>query len=80
MIDNELLDLCHLEKSDLRGLSANDEVVAVHEAARKLKPKGQTFPLADALTKTVVKKAVERGPVWAARAVPRGRALELGAR
>lgn len=49
MVWNELLDLCYLEKSDLKGQSTEDKVVTAYEALKDFKPKYATVSLEAAL-------------------------------
>ncbi|MEZ5451511.1 MAG: hypothetical protein R3E93_01645 [Thiothrix sp.] len=49
MVWNELLDLCYLEKSDLKGQSTEDKVVTAYEALKDFKPKFATVSLDEAL-------------------------------
>ena len=49
MIWNELLDLCYLEKSDLKGQSTEDKVVTAYKALKDFKPKFKTVSLDEAL-------------------------------
>jgi hypothetical protein len=64
MVWNETLDLLYLEKSDLKGQSAEDKVVTACEAAKGFKVKTDPISYDEALTKTiVVKKEAAVGPV-----------------
>ncbi len=64
MIWNETLDLLYIEKSDLKGQSAEDKVLTAYEAAKGYKFKADTVSFEDALSKTiVVKKDAAVGPV-----------------
>ncbi len=64
MVWNETLEMLYIEKSDLKGQSAEDKVVTAYEAAKGFKIKADLIPFEEALTKTiVVKKAAAVGPV-----------------
>lgn len=64
MIWNETLEMLYIEKSELKGQSAEDKVVTVYEAAQGFSTKTETIDFAEALTKTiVVKKSAAVGPV-----------------
>lgn len=64
LIWNELLELLYLEKSDLKGQSAEDKVITVFDAAKGLKSAGDTLSYEAALGKTVeVVKEMASGPV-----------------
>lgn len=64
MVWNETLDLLYIEKSDLKGQSAEDKVVTAYEAAKSYKFKADSFTYDDALAQTfVVKKDLASGPV-----------------
>jgi hypothetical protein len=64
MVWNETLELLYIEKSDLKGLSAEDKVVTAFEAAKSYTLKAELIPFEEALTKTiVVKKDAAVGPV-----------------
>ena len=64
MIWNDTLDLLYIEKSDLKGQSAEDKVVTVYEAAKGYKMKADPLSFEEALDKTiVVKKMAAVGPV-----------------
>lgn len=64
MIWNETLELLYIEKSDLKGQSAEDKVVTVYEAAKSFKIKAEAISYEQALTQTiVVKKSAAVGPV-----------------
>ena len=64
MVWNETMELLYIEKADLKGLSAEDKVVTVYEAAKSFKPKAETLSYAAGLAKTfVVKKDLAVGPV-----------------
>ncbi|MEN9503497.1 MAG: hypothetical protein RI964_2782 [Pseudomonadota bacterium] len=57
MIWNELLDLCYLEKSDLKGQSTEDKVVTAYKALKDFKPKFKTVTLEEAIaTRTASKR------------------------
>ncbi len=61
---NETLELLYIEKSDLKGQSAEDKVVTAYEAAKGFKVKADPISYEEALTKTiVVKKEAAVGPV-----------------
>jgi hypothetical protein len=61
---NETLELLYIEKSDLKGQSAEDKVVVAYDAAKTYKLKLDTISYEEALTKTiVVKKDAAVGPV-----------------
>ena len=63
MIWNELLDVLCLEKSDLKGQSAEQKVVTVHSEVTGFKPKYEALDYESALGKTIEVKASARGPV-----------------
>ncbi len=64
MIWNELLDTLYLEKSDLKGQSAEDKVMTVFDAAKDFDVKTDALTLAAALEKTIiVDKELSTGPV-----------------
>lgn len=64
MVWNETLEMLYIEKSDLKGQSAEDKVVTAYEAAKGFKIKADLIPFEEALSKTiVVKKAAAVGPV-----------------
>lgn len=64
MVWNETLEILYLEKSDLKGQSAEDKVVTAYEAAKSFKIKADPISFDEALTKTiVVKKDAAVGPV-----------------
>lgn len=64
MVWNETMELLYIEKSDLKGQSAEDKVVTVFEAAKQYKPKGNPISYEEALTLTIeVKKSAAAGPV-----------------
>lgn len=64
MVWNETLELLYIEKSDLKGQSAEDKVVTAYEAAKSYKIKADTIGFDEALTKTIiVKKEAAVGPV-----------------
>ena len=63
LVWNELLDMFYIEKSDLKGLSAEEKVVAVAEAKGELSPKGDAFDFAVAATKTNGQVRAYDGPV-----------------
>lgn len=64
MVWNETMDLLYIEKSDLKGQSAEDKVVTVYEAAKDFKFKAETVDYQTALSKTIeVKREASYGPV-----------------
>ncbi len=64
MVWNESLDLLYIEKSDLKGQSAEDKVLTLFDAAKSYKIKAEPTRYEEALTKTiVVKKDLAVGPV-----------------
>lgn len=64
MVWNETLDLLYIEKADLKGLSAEDKVVAAYDSAKSYKIKVDPISFDEALTHTfVVKKQAAVGPV-----------------
>ena len=64
MVWNETLDVLYIEKSDLKGQSAEDKVVTAYEAAKSYKFKADTLTYDEALANTfVVKKDLASGPV-----------------
>lgn len=64
MVWNETLELLYIEKADLKGLSAEDKVIAVYEAAKDFKTKVEPIGYEEALTQTIeVKKEAAVGPV-----------------
>jgi hypothetical protein len=61
---NETMELVYIEKSDLKGQSAEDKVVTVYDAAKQYKAKGSPISYDEALKLTiVVKKSAAAGPV-----------------
>ncbi|HRJ54540.1 MAG TPA: hypothetical protein PLE99_17395 [Candidatus Thiothrix moscowensis] len=59
MVWNELLDLCYLDKHDLKGQSTEDKVVTVYNALKSYQPKFKTATLDEAITsRTDVKREV----------------------
>lgn len=60
LIWNELLDVLYIEKSDLKSLSPEDKVAAVHKALVSFKPKFPKLDWSEALARRVEKKQVER--------------------
>lgn len=59
MIWNELLDLCYLDKHDLKGQSTEDKVVTVYNALKSYKPKFKASTLDEAIAnRTSVKREV----------------------
>ncbi len=64
MVWNDLLDTLYLEKSDLKGQSAEDKVVTVYEAAKDFDSKAAVIDFDEALGKTIeVVKEMAVGPV-----------------
>jgi len=64
MVWNEMLEELYVEKSDLKGQSAEDKVVVAYEAAKDFDIKAETLSLDAALEKTfVVEKDLAVGPV-----------------
>ncbi|MGR9115571.1 MAG: hypothetical protein ACU85E_07375 [Gammaproteobacteria bacterium] len=64
MVWNELLEELYIEKSDLKGQSAEDKVITVFEAAKDFDTKSAALSLEDASLKTVeVVKDLAAGPV-----------------
>lgn len=64
MVWNETLELLYIEKSDLKGQSAEDKVVTAYEAAKTYKLKAETLSYDEAIAQTfVVKKDLASGPV-----------------
>lgn len=64
MIWNELLDDLYLEKSDLKGQSAEDKVMTLYDAARSFDTKTAPVRFEDAMDKVIeVVKDVSVGPV-----------------
>jgi hypothetical protein len=64
MVWNETLEILYIEKSDLKGQSAEDKVVTVYEAAKDFTTKTGSIAFEEALTKTIfVKKELHSGPV-----------------
>ena len=63
LIWNELIDLAALDKSDFKGKSATGKIVTVYRALHDYRPKGDTLPFEQALTRTVDLKRAGRGPV-----------------
>ncbi len=64
MIWNETLEALYIEKADLKGLSAEDKVIAMYDAAKTHKSKAEEISLEEALTQTIeVKKEASGGPV-----------------
>lgn len=59
MVWNELLDLCYLDKHDLKGQSTEDKVVTVYKALQGYQPKFKTITLDEAIaTRTDVKREI----------------------
>lgn len=52
LVWNELMDLLYIEKSDLKGQSAEEKVETVADAKGEFKPKGEDLDFATAVTKT----------------------------
>ena len=64
MVWNEFLDLLYIEKSDLKGQSAEDKVVTVFDEAKNFDTKTDPISFDDALQKTIeVNKDLSFGPV-----------------
>ena len=64
MIWNELLELLYIEKSDLKGQSAEDKVITVFDEAKSFDTKADIISLESALAKTIiVDKDLSVGPV-----------------
>ena len=64
MVWNELLDALYIEKSDLKGQSAEDKVITVYDAAKDFDMKTAAISFEDAAEKTfVVVKNLAVGPV-----------------
>ncbi|MDO8828086.1 hypothetical protein [Methylophaga sp.] len=64
MVWNEMLEQLYVEKSDLKGQSAEDKVVVAYDAAKDFAIKADTLSFADALDKTfIVEKDLAVGPV-----------------
>ena len=64
MVWNELLELLYIEKSDLKGQSAEDKVTVVSEAAKDFDTKTAAIGFETALGKTIeVVKDLSGGPV-----------------
>ncbi|MGZ5000916.1 MAG: hypothetical protein ACXV7F_11490, partial [Methylomonas sp.] len=64
MIWNETLELLYIEKSDLKGQSAEDKVVTMYEAAKEFKIKAAPISLEEGLAQTIeVKREAAVGPV-----------------
>lgn len=63
MVWNELLEVLHLEKDDLKGQSAADKVTTVLGAFAGYKPKGDVVSFAEALTRTIEVRLGGRGAV-----------------
>lgn len=62
MIWNELLDLCYLDKHDLKGQSTEDKIVTVYNALKSYKPKFKASTLDEAIAN---RNSVKR-EVWGA--------------
>ncbi|WP_031432596.1 hypothetical protein [Methylomarinum vadi] len=64
MVWNELLETLYLEKSDLKGQSAEEKVVTAYEAAKDFDTKTTAIGFDDALAQTIeVVKELSAGPV-----------------
>lgn len=63
MIWNEALELLCIEKSDLKGQSAEEKVVTVFDELKAYKAKGEELAFSDGLGKTVEVAHTARGPV-----------------
>ena len=63
MIWNEALELLCIEKSDLKGQSAEEKVVMLFDELCQFKSKGTAVNYDEALTQTIEVKASARGPV-----------------
>ena len=64
MVWNEFLETLYIEKSDLKGQSAEDKVMTVAEAAKDFDTKTDTISLEEALLNTIeVVKDLAVGPV-----------------
>ncbi|WP_317929997.1 hypothetical protein [Halioxenophilus sp. WMMB6] len=63
MIFNEALELLCIEKSDLKGQSAEEKVETVYGELKSFKFKGPEVSWEEALSKTVEAKHTARGPV-----------------
>lgn len=64
MVWNELLEMLYIEKSDLKGQSAEDKVITLFEAAKDFDTKTAAIGFDEALHKTVeVVKDLSAGPV-----------------
>lgn len=63
LVWNELLDMFYIEKSDLKGLSPEEKVVAVAEAKGELSPKGDVLDFVAAAAKTNGQVRAYDGPV-----------------
>jgi len=64
MIWNETLEVLYIEKADLKGLSAEDKVIAMYDAAKTYKIKVDPISLEEGLAQTIeVKKDAAVGPV-----------------
>lgn len=64
LVWNDLLDLLYIEKSDLKGQSAEDKVMTVYESARSFVGKAPNLTYEEALTQTIeVVKEDAVGPV-----------------
>jgi hypothetical protein len=57
---NELLDVLYIEKDDLKRLSPEEKVRALHQALARFQPKFPRYDWATALDKRVEKKRLER--------------------
>lgn len=64
MVWNELLETLYIEKSDLKGQSAEDKVITVFDAAKGFDTQTETIGYEEALQKTIeVVKDLSAGPV-----------------
>lgn len=64
MVWNEMLEELYVEKSDLKGQSAEDKVVVAYDAAKDFTIKSDTLSFDDAMERTfVVQKNLAVGPV-----------------
>ncbi len=64
MVWNELLEELYIEKSDLKGQSAEEKVVTAYEAAKEFDTKTEAISLDEALAKTIeVVRELSAGPV-----------------
>ena len=63
MIWNEALELLCIEKSDLKGQSAEEKIGTLLDELKSFKPKYDEVAMADALERTIEVKGEARGPV-----------------